>query len=72
MTVKEALDLLEDAPDDDTSSAVSPERTTQEVLTLVVMALADTQKQYGADYRLADIMEKRVYQTLRNQIRPQY
>jgi len=72
MTVKQAFDILEDAVDDDTKSAVNPSMTTQQVLTIVVMGLAETQTKYGANYRLSDIMEKRVYQALRNQKRPRY
>jgi hypothetical protein len=72
MTVKEALALLEDAPDDETRSAIRPDLSTQEVLTIVVLGLAETGSKYGADYTLSDIMEKRVYQSLRNQRRPRY
>ena len=72
MTIKEAFAMLEEAPDDDTQSTVNTSMTTQQVLTIVVMGLAEIQKEHGLDHVLEDIMEKRVYQCVRNQRQPRY
>ena len=67
MTVKEAIDLLENAIDDDSPSAVNPSLTTSQALTIIIKGLP-------LDYEevLSDLYEKRIYQVVRNQKKPRY
>ena len=67
MKVKEAIALLENAPDNDKPSAVNPSLTTSQALNIVIAGLPS-----GMDTELSDLYEKRVYQVVRNQRRPRY
>ena len=72
MTIKEALALLEDAPSDDTPSAVNQAFTTSQSVTIILEGILSYLKKNDEDYVLSDIYEKRVWQVVKNQRRPRY
>ncbi len=72
MTINEALVLLEKAPSDDKKSAVNPSLTRDQVVTIVLRGITDNIEPDNYDSPLSDLMEKRVYQVVRDQRRPRY
>ncbi len=72
MTIKEALVLLEDAPSDDTPSAINPVLTTSQSVTIVLDGILSYLKDNDENYVLSGLYEKRVWQVIKNQRRPRY
>jgi len=72
MTINEALALLEDAPSDEKKSKVNPALTRAKVVTIVLMGITSGVEPENYNSSLSDLMEKRVYQVVRDQRRPRY
>ena len=68
MTAKEARELLKSAPNDETQCRINPIMTTADFHKIMTDCLNDHEE---GDV-LRDILEKRVYQCVRNQKRPRY
>ena len=72
MTAKEALKLLETAPTSEKPSKINPILTQTQSVDIVRKGVESYVEQYGEDFVLMDLYEKRVYQVVRNQRRPRY
>ena len=67
MTKTQALELLKTAPRNSTPSRVNPSFTTAQATEIVESAIDDSR-----DGTLSKLMEKRVWQVVKNQKRPRY
>ena len=73
MTIKEAQHLITTAPQSDgKKSRMNPSLTQLQVWSIVNNWLEATEKEKGPDYTIDHLMEKRVYQVVRNQRRPRF
>ena len=73
MTVKEATELLKTAPKSETKPArMNPVLTQAQAVKIVQDRIDAHEEKDGFDYVLGSIIEKRVYQVVRNQRRPKY
>ena len=72
MTVKEARELLKTAPMGEGPSKVNPSLTRSQGVDIVRKGIESYAEQYGEDFILTGLYEKRVYQVIRNQRRPRY
>lgn len=68
MTVKEAKQLLQSAPNDSTRCRINPSLTTADFYKIMM----DCMDGHEEDHVLHYILEKRVYQCVKNQKRPKY
>lgn len=68
MTKSEALKLLDTAPTDDSPAAVNKSLTKTQAVEILRKGLALKDEGYVLD----DLYEKRVWQAVKNQVRPRY
>lgn len=72
MTVKEARELLKTAPTGEKPARLNPTLTQSQAVGIVQDGVDDIGNRDGEDFVLSDLMEKRVWQVVRNQRRPRY
>ena len=76
MKLKEAIELLDKAPNDNKPSRINPSLTQAQAVLIVRNAVATLGRPKdnpcGPDDDIDPLMEKRVYQVTRDQKRPKY
>lgn len=72
MTVKEAKELLKTAPNNDSPCHINKVLTTAHFFKIMTDCMNSHEEQFGEDYVLKDIFEKRIHQCVKNQKRPRY